>query len=76
MAKKCEKWLTDEEVELEIERLRKSHHVKLAKKKENIDYRRRNLMYCLRTLEKKGKELEAAGITLEMLDAMYGEEDV
>ena len=75
MAKKHDNWLTDEEVEKEIERLKASPDVKLAKKKENLDYRRRNLMYCLRTLEKKGKELRKAGITIEMIEQMYNEID-
>ena len=75
MARKHDNWLTDEEVEKEIERLKASSDVKLAKKKENLDYRRRNLMYCLRTLEKKGKELRKAGITIEMIEQMYNEID-
>lgn len=75
MAKSHKDWLTDEQVEKEIERLKASPDVKLAKKKENLDYRRRNLMYCLRTLEKKGKELRKAGITIEMIDQMYNEID-
>lgn len=33
-------------------------------------------MYCLRTLEKKGKELRKAGITIEMIDQMYEEEEI
>ena len=37
--------LTDEQVEREIERLRESPHVKLAKKDEAIRYRRRQILY-------------------------------
>lgn len=59
--------LTDEQVEREIERLLESPHVKLAKKEEAIRNRRRQYMYCLRTYERKGKELEAKGITMSML---------
>lgn len=62
--------LTDAEVENEIERLLDSPHVKLAKKEERMRYRRRQYLYKLRTLEKHGKDLEAAGITPEMLDAL------
>lgn len=75
MAKKCEKWLTDEEVEREIERLKESEAVKLARKKMRLDYRRRQALYTLRDLEKKGKALMEAGITSEMLDQMYSEEE-
>ena len=75
MAKRCEKWLTDEEVEREIERLKESEAVRLARKKMRLDYRRRQALYTLRDLEKKGKALMAAGITSEMLDQMYSEEE-
>ena len=74
MAKKCEYWLTDEDVEQEIERLKTSDAVKLAKKKMRYEYRRRQYLYGLRDLEKKGKALMAAGITAEMLDEMYSGE--
>lgn len=75
MAKRCEKWLTDEEVEREIERLKESEAVKLARKKMRLEYRRRQALYTLRDLEKKGKALMEAGITSEMLDQMYSEEE-
>lgn len=75
MAKKCENWLTDEEVEQEIERLKVSDAVKLAKKKMRYEYRRRQYLYGLRDLEKKGKALMEAGITAEMLDEMYSGEE-
>ena len=59
--------LTDEQVEKEIERLLNSDLVKLAKKEEMIRFRRRQYLYKLRGYEKKGKELMAAGITMEIL---------
>ena len=62
--------ITDEEVEVEIDRLLNSDHVKLAKREMNIRYRRRQYLYKLRGLEKKGRELEEAGITFEILDDM------
>lgn len=62
--------LTDEQVEKEIERLLSSPHVKLAKKEQRIRFRRRQYLYQLRGYEKKGKDLEAAGITMEILDAL------
>jgi hypothetical protein len=63
-------YLTDEQVEAEIEKLKKSQFVKLAKKEEQIRYRRRQYLYGLRQYEKKGKELAKAGITIEMLEKM------
>ena len=66
-------YLTDEQVEAEIERLKNSDFVKLAKKEEQIRYRRRQYLYGLRQYEKKGKELANAGITIEMLERMDNE---
>lgn len=63
-------FLTDEQVEREIERLLGSDLVKLAKKEEYVRNRRRQYLYSLRSLEKKGKELAKAGITMEVLDSM------
>lgn len=63
--------LTDEEVEQEIERLSKSEAVALARREARLKYRRRQLLYSLRDLEKKGKAMLKAGITREVLDAMY-----
>lgn len=64
------KGITDEQVEIEIQRLKKSEYVKLAKAEERIRYRRRQYLYGLRQYEKKGKELAESGITIEMLEAM------
>lgn len=60
-------FLTDEQVEQEIARLSKSEAVKLARREQRIKMARRQRLYTLRSLEKRGKELERAGITLEML---------
>ena len=72
-------WLTDEEVEKEIERLTASPAVALARREARLKYKRRQYLYQLRDLEKKGKALMKAGITREVLDAMYssdgGDED-
>ena len=69
--------LTDEQVEREIERLNASEAVALARREARLRYRRRQYLYQLRDLEKKGKALLAAGITREVLDAQYNcnEED-
>ena len=70
------KGLTDEQVEQEIERLRNSPMVKLARKEERIRVQRRQYLYTLRMYEKKGKELAKAGITMELLECIAkGEED-
>jgi hypothetical protein len=66
-------FLTDLEVEKEIERLKESPYVKLAKAEERIRLRRRQYMYTLRVYERKGKELAEAGITEEMLKSMEEE---
>ncbi|MBO7240196.1 MAG: hypothetical protein J6V23_06915 [Bacteroidaceae bacterium] len=55
-------------VDEEIERLLNSPHVKLAKREEQIRNARRQYMYQLRSYEKKGKQLEADGITIESLE--------
>lgn len=68
------KGLTDEEVEIEIKRLENSPLVKLARKEERVRYARRQRLYGLRMYEKKGKELAAAGITMEMLESLEKEE--
>ena len=60
--------LTDEQVEQEIERLSGSPYVALARKEQRIRYRRRQFLYQLRSFERKGKELAASGITMEILD--------
>lgn len=65
------KGLTDEQVELEIARLQKSPHVKLANQERRLREKRRMYLYGLRQLEKKGKELERAGITPDVLKSMY-----
>lgn len=63
--------LTDEQVEQEIERLNASEAVALARREARLRYRRRQYLYTLRDLEKKGQALMKSGITREVLDAMY-----
>ncbi|MDY4592582.1 MAG: hypothetical protein SO434_04185 [Eubacteriales bacterium] len=56
--------MTREQIEQEIERLRQSPYVKLAKKAENTALKQK--MYQLRSLEKKGKKIaETLGLKLE-----------
>lgn len=72
MAKK-DYGLTDEQVEAEIVRLNESEAVALARFATRLKNRRRQYLYNLRDLEKKGKALMEAGITREMLQKMYDE---
>ncbi len=63
-------WLTDEAVELEIAKLQQSDFVKLARKEMRLKYKRRQTLYQLRNLDKRGKELAKAGITPDNIEAM------
>ena len=72
MAKK-DYGLTDEQVEAEIVKLNESDAVALARYAARLKYRRRQYLYQLRDLEKRGKALMEAGITREMLERMYDE---
>jgi hypothetical protein len=66
-------YLTDEQVEMEISRLLQSDAVQLAKKEIRIKYKRRQYMYQLRNMEKRGKMLQADGITTEnMEERLFG----
>lgn len=68
--------LTDFQVEQEIERLLNSEDVKLAKKEQRILYKRRQYMYGLRNLEKRGKQLAEKGITMENMESvLFGDGD-
>ena len=67
--------LTDEQVEQEIERLRQSPLVALARREQRLRYKRRQFLYQLRDLEKKGRALEKAGITMEVLNGLSEEEE-
>lgn len=63
-------FMTDEQVEMEISRLLRSDAVQLAKKEIRIKYKRRQYMYQLRNMEKRGKQLKSDGITLENMEEM------
>lgn len=67
------KELTDEQVEMEISRLLASDEVKLAKQEVRIKYKRRQYLYQLRWMEKRGKKLMEDGVTPEnMEDVLFG----
>lgn len=53
--------LTDEQIESEVERLTKSPYVKLARAEQRLKYRKRQYLYTLRNLEKRGMELDKEG---------------
>ena len=67
--------LTDEQVEIEISRLLASEEVQLAKQEQRIKYRRRQYMYQLRSMEKRGKKLMQDGISMENIEeVLFGSE--
>ena len=69
-------FLTDFEVEQEIERLRTSPMVQLAKKEQRLLYKRRQALYNLRSLEKRGKQLSKKGITIDNIESeLFGSDD-
>ena len=55
-------WLTDEQVEEQIAELKQSEYVKLARKELRMKYKRRQTLYQLRNLEKRGRELSDAAV--------------
>lgn len=57
--------LNDDQVEVEISRLLSSELVRLANQEMRIRQRRRQYMYSLRTMERRGRELSEEGYTLE-----------
>lgn len=71
-----EKFLTDEQVDLEIERLNSSDAVRLARKEQRIKYKKRQYLYQLRAYEKRGKQLQKEGITMENIDEKLGNIEV
>lgn len=66
----AKEFLTDEAVEREIARLTETAAVKLARRELRLKYKRRQQLYTLRALEKRGKELLQSGITLDNIDIM------
>lgn len=70
MARNGMKQLTDEEVEIEIHRLRQSEDVKLAKKEITIKNRRRQYMWSLKCMEKRGAQLRSMGITPQNIESV------
>lgn len=59
-----------EDIENEIARLLNSEAVKLAKKESQVRNRRRNYMYTLRCMERRGRQLMAEGVTINDLEEL------
>lgn len=66
---------SDELVEAEIARLLASPDVQLAKKELALINRRKQYMWNLQNLEKRGKQLRAEGWTVESLELKYKSEE-
>lgn len=66
----AKEFLTDEAVEEEIARLTDTDAVKLARRELRLKYKRRQQLYTLRALEKRGNELMQSGITIDNIDIM------
>ena len=60
--------MTDEQVQMECEILKQSEFVKLAQKEIRLKNRQRQWLYQLRSLERRGKQLSAMGITSENIE--------
>lgn len=58
---------TEEQIEQEIQTLSESPLVKLARKEQRAKYQKQQRLYQLRWLEKRGRELREAGVTMESL---------
>ena len=65
--------LSDEQVEVEILRLNRDGFVQLARLEQKLKYRKRQYLYTLRSMEKRGKELAEGGMTREKMLEMYKE---
>lgn len=62
------KYVPDSQVEAEIARLTQSPYVRLARREQQILYRRRKYLSELRGLERRGMELEQQGHSLEDME--------
>lgn len=70
---------TDEQIEQELEELKQSPYVALARREQRLKYKQRQQLYTLRNLEKRGRELAAVGVTVDTIDehlAAIEQEDI
>lgn len=72
----AKEFFTDAQAEMEIERLKDDTHVMFARAEMYIQNRRRQYMYKLRSLEKRGKELEKLGYTIDNIEARMMGDDI
>lgn len=61
-------YVTDEEVEKELNELKESPYVKLARREDYLKNKYRKQLYKLRCLDKRGRELASQGITLDTIE--------
>ena len=73
--KEIRKPITDEQVEKEIDKLKQSKAVKLAKQERRVKTKRRQYLYQLRWLATRGRELQEQGVTEEELELLEQEAD-
>ena len=66
--RKRDLWLSDEGVEEEIARLTDNEYVRLARAEQRQKYQRRQYLYQLRNLEKRGRALAESGWTPDEAD--------
>lgn len=62
------KFITDAEVEKELEELKASPFVALARREQRLKYKYRQQLYQLRNLDKRGRELASIGVTIDTID--------
>ena len=74
----AKQFLTKDQVEKEIETLKQSPYVKLARYEIRLKNKRRQYLYQLRNLDKRGRQLEADGMTPAKLEEMLAiaDEDI
>ena len=61
----------EELIDAEIERLKQTDEVKIAKKYQRLVNRKRKYMADLRWLEKRGKQLMAEGWTIDTIELLF-----
>lgn len=61
-------YVTDDEVEKELNELKESPYVKLARREIYLKNKCRQRLYTLRCLDKRGRELASQGITIDTID--------
>lgn len=68
-------WLTDEQVEAEIARLTADPDVRLARAEAREKYKRRQQLYGLRNLKKRGEQIRQDPSMAWLVDSFEGDGD-